>query len=106
MKVLVKASVALLKANAYAAPCWGSYYIFAINFIIISTENEVDGESFLQLTDEDIGQMVKPVAIKRKLINQRQHFLSLNTVSDCAYVASYIHTLIMLMHGMHVEREG
>jgi len=51
-----------------------------INIACISTENKVDGEGFLQLTDEDIGQMVKPVAIKRKLINQRQHFL--NAVSD------------------------
>ena len=52
------------------------------------------------MTDEDIGQMVKPVAIKRKLINQRQHFLSLNTISDCVL------TLSMLMHDMHVEGEG
>ena len=53
--------------------------------MLIPTENEVNGEGFLLLTDDDIGQMVKAVAIKRKLINQRQCLLSLYAVSDHAY---------------------
>ena len=45
-------------------PMMVTYIAYYLLLILISTENEVDGERFLQLTDEDIGQMVKPVAIK------------------------------------------
>ena len=32
-------------------------------------ENEVDGKSFLLLTDDDISQMIKPLGVRRKLIS-------------------------------------
>jgi len=60
--------------------------IFACTYIY--TENEIDGEGFLLLTDEDIGQMVKQVAIRKKLIKQHQHLLN---VSDISYTYLNMH---------------
>ena len=46
-------------------------HLLTIIIIITFIENEVDGEGFLLLTDEDIGKMVKPLGIQRKLIAKR-----------------------------------
>ena len=46
----------------------------ARQLIITFTENEVDGEGFLLLTDEDIGKMIKPLGIQRKLIAKRDMY--------------------------------
>ena len=42
-------------------------------------ENEVDGEGFLLLTDEDIGDMVKPLGVRRKLITKRNMLTCVST---------------------------
>ena len=38
---------------------------------VLHLENEVDGEGFLLLTDEDMADMVKPLGARRKLITKR-----------------------------------
>ena len=42
-------------------------------------ENEVDGEGFLLLTDEDMGDMVKPLGARRKLITKRNTLTCVST---------------------------
>lgn len=50
-----------------------------IKFYIL--ENEVDGEGFLLLTDEDFCAMIKPLGARRKLISKQSH-LKFNTPSN------------------------
>ena len=46
-------------------------------------ENEVDGEVFLLLTDEDMGEMVKPLGARRKLITKRNMLTCVSTFVAC-----------------------
>ena len=43
------------------------YSMFHVNLIDV-TENEIDGESFLELTEEDIAKLVKPLGIVKKML--------------------------------------
>ena len=40
--------------------------------LTVLSENEVGREEYLQLTDDDIAEMVKPIGARRKLINLRK----------------------------------
>ena len=65
-------------------------------------ENEVDGEGFLLLTDEDISQIIQPLGTRRKLISMRnvlnsvvngssesdREYTKPSNSSACAYVGS------------------
>ena len=48
----------------------------------------MDGEVFLLLTDEDMGEMVKPLGARRKLITKRNMLTCVST-----FVAYYIFSL-------------
>ena len=50
---------------------------YSRTLLYLILENEVDGESFLLLTDDDISQMIKPLGVRRKLISIRN---ALNSV--------------------------
>ena len=45
----------------------------------IHLENEVDGEGFLLLTDEDMGDIVKSLGVKHKLITKRNMLVCVST---------------------------
>lgn len=54
------------------------------SFNMYILENEVDGEGFLMLTEEDFSTMIKPLGARRKLIS-KQNRLQVKTpknVSD------------------------
>ena len=52
----------------------------------------MDGEGFLLLTDEDIGKMVKPLGIKRKLIAKRDMYSVTVRISQLTDDTFYIVT--------------
>ena len=45
----------------------------------IHLENEVDGEGFLLLTDGDMGEIVKPLGVRHKLITKRNMLACVST---------------------------
>ena len=45
----------------------------------IHLENEVDGESFLLLTNEDMAEIIKPLGVRRKLIAKRNMLTCVST---------------------------
>ena len=56
--------------------------------LTVLSENEVGREEYLQLTDDDIAEMVKPIGARRKLINMRK--------TDT--VVSHNHALMIKLH--------
>ena len=60
-------------------------------------ENEVDGEGFLLLTDEDISEMVKPLGARRKLITKKTMLTRVSTcMSCCMFVAIFGNVIIII----------
>ena len=53
--------------------------VYVCVFMHVYLENEVDGEGFLLLTDEDMGDMVKPLGARRKLITKRNMLTCVST---------------------------
>lgn len=49
-----------------------AYSSFISYMLTVLSENEVGREEYLQLTDDDIAEMVKPIGARRKLINLRK----------------------------------
>ena len=55
----------------------------------------MDGEGFLLLTDEDIGDMIKPLGIRRKLITKRNLPTCVSTYTPVTIVPiNYIYLIV------------
>ena len=60
--------------------------------LTLLSEHEVGREEYLQLTDDDIAEMVKPIGARRKLINMRK--------TDA--LVSHNHALMIKLHCIYV----
>ena len=73
-------------------------YSSIISYMLtVLSENEVGREEYLQLTDDDIAEMVKPIGARRKLINLRKtDTLMSHMQPPCMHLMMKLHCIASL----------
>ena len=62
------------------------------SFKLFSLDNQIDGEAFCELTEEDIKQMVQPLGVVKKICRLQKSVTSIHeasTVSSSIFLAVY-----------------
>ena len=86
-------------------------------FVFIVIEHEVDGEAFMELTEDDISKVVKKIGVVKKIIRLRAQFqcqmvcLFSITTKICLFIFRLILTILLLqsvhqypLHQLSVHR--
>ena len=75
--ILIQAVEGKVSSYAYLSVCrWLFCYNYCIkwysNYFLFISDNEIDGEAFLLLSDEQIKSIVKPIGSQMKLISKKK----------------------------------